>query len=91
MSQPTATTQDPLSAAATNLAGRMMQNGLDSLMRLGMQPQQNQNQNYEEQYEGGYHYGRGGRGRGKGGGGRGGRGGRSDLETPERIDGSDES
>ncbi|EOD26475.1 hypothetical protein EMIHUDRAFT_100527 [Emiliania huxleyi CCMP1516] len=80
MSQPTATTQDPLRAAAERTINEAVGNGYAALMRLGMQPQQNQNQNYEEQYEGGYHYGRGSRGRGKGGGGRGGRGGRGPVE-----------
>ena len=76
MSQPTATTQDPMRAAAERTVDTIMSNGYTALMRLGMQPQQNQNQNYEEEYESGYHYGRGGRGRGKGGGGRRSRGGR---------------
>jgi len=80
MSQPTATTQDPLRAAAERTINEAVGNGYAALMRLGMQPQQNQNQTYEEQYEGGYHYGRGSRGRGKGGGGRGGRGGRGPVE-----------
>ena len=46
MSQPTATTQDPLRAAAERTINEAVGIGYAAVMRLGRQPQQNQNQNY---------------------------------------------